>query len=95
MLLRLSSVPPIQMILLSSTEGDFLPAIQLLLPEHPAVRTAAGDAGGHAPVPTSVPVAPRTQAAARRIPAQTSATDHQVPTVTEGWYSTVAVHHAR
>lgn len=65
-----------------SAEGDVLPAIQLLLPEHPALGAAARDAGGHSPVPAGLPAAPRTQAAARRLPAQARAADHQVPATT-------------
>lgn len=65
-------------------EGDVLPAVQLLLPEHPALGASARGAGGHAPVPAGVPAAPRTQAAARRIPAQARAAHHQVPAAAQG-----------
>lgn len=61
-------------------EGDFFPPIQLLLPKHSPLGAAAGDVGGHTPVSASLSATPRPQTAARCIPPQTRAEDHQVST---------------
>lgn len=56
-----------------------LPAVQRLLPEHPALRGAARRRARGGPLLPGVPNETRPQAAAGRVPPQARAAHHQVP----------------
>lgn len=64
--------------------GHVLPAVLVLLPEHPPVGAPPGNPGGHAPVSARVPEKARPQTPAGRVPAETSTKNHQVSAALEG-----------